>query len=257
MNPHLVFNNNRIEYRWYGDSAPERPVLVFLHEGLGSVAQWRDFPLELSRMTQCRSFAYSRIGYGNSSACALPRKVNFMHVEAIRILPAVLELAGIEKYILIGHSDGGSIGIIHSGYHQPAEQFGLITMAAHVFCEDLTVDSIAGAKKLYENTGLKEKLQKYHGKNTECAFRGWNDVWLNPVFMHFNIEKYLKKVHVPYLALQGTDDQYGTRLQMEVINDQCPVSKTEWIEGCGHAPHISETALTLDLMAYHINDLMT
>lgn len=178
-----------------------------------------------------------------------------MHTHALKVLPKVIKAARIKEYILIGHSDGGSIGIIFSG--SPATQGlkGVVTEAAHVFCEDLSVSSIASAKINYEQGSLKQGLAKYHGNNTDNAFYGWNDVWLNPKFMHWNIEKYLNHIQVPMLALQGKDDQYGTEKQIESIAANVPGAKTLLIDNCRHAPHVEQTDITLEAMASFIQHL--
>lgn len=226
-----------------------RPVLVFLHEGLGCTALWKDFPDALCRETGCSGFIYSRLGYGGSGPGALPWKINFMHTHARYALPRVLEAAGIRDHILIGHSDGGSIGIVYAAGRHKGHLKGLITEAAHVFCEPVTVDSIRAARQAYLEADLKQRLARYHGENTENAFWGWNDVWLNPRFMHWNIEKYLKQIRVPVLALQGRDDQYGTRSQLASIRANVRSCESHLMPNCRHAPHHEQPRKTLDLMA--------
>jgi len=207
----------KLEFTWHGPGPDEAPTLVFLHEGLGCVALWRDFPAKLAAATGCGAFVYSRLGYGKSDPCQLPRPIHFMHTEGLDVLPRVLEAACIKDCILVGHSDGGSIAIVYAGGTLAAPLRGLITAAAHVFCEQLSVDSIERARTQYEHHALRQKLEKYHGENTTCAFRGWNDVWLHPDFMQWNIEEYLPGINVPMLAIQGVDDQYGTAAQIESI----------------------------------------
>ena len=184
-----MVHNQKIEVeRHCGD--PDKPTLVFLHEGLGCLSLWKEVPAQVSRMTGCNAFVFSRLGYGGSDPCPLPRKINFMHREALDFLPAVLKAADIRDHFLIGHSDGGSIGIIYAGSPRAGHLKGLITEAAHVFCEPVTLDAIKQAKHHYLHHDLKKRLERYHGPNTENAFWGWNNAWLHPKFIHWNIQKY-------------------------------------------------------------------
>ncbi|MFN3398696.1 MAG: alpha/beta fold hydrolase, partial [Ferrovibrio sp.] len=178
----------RIEYRWAGSALRDiaLPVLVFLHEGLGCVALWKDFPDQLAQATGLPALVYSRIGYGGSSACALPRPITYMHDEGETGLPDLLTALGIQSHILIGHSDGASIALIYAGKDRDGLK-GVAVMAPHVFCEDISVRSIRAADKAYAEGDLKARLAKYHGDNVDCAFRGWCDSWLNPDFHHWNI----------------------------------------------------------------------
>lgn len=257
MTDYLNVDGHELEVAWHGPGPSEAPTLVFLHEGLGCVALWRDFPAKLAAATGCGAFVYSRLGYGKSDPCDLPRPIRFMHTEGLSVLPRVLAAAGIEACILVGHSDGGSIAIVYAGGTPALPLRGLITEAAHVFCEQLSVDSIADAKKQYEQHDLRARLYKYHGANTRCAFRGWNDVWLHPDFMAWNIEKYLPGIQVPMLALQGRDDPYGTRAQVEAIGRQTgPQTRTRILPDCRHAPHAEQEAATLDAMQSFIQELL-
>jgi len=250
----LIFQ--KIEIQWHGKEKKNRPTLIFLHEGLGCVRMWKDFPENLSRYTECPALVFSRLGYGSSDPCPLPWKINFMHKEALRILPDVIKKAGINTYILIGHSDGGSIGIIFSGSRQAKGLKGLITLAAHVFCEQKSVESIQQAKIHYEHHDLKQRLEKYHGANTDNAFRGWNDVWLAPGFMNWNIEKYLSRIDIPMLAIQGTNDQYGTVKQIESIEHHVKHVKSYLVDDCGHSPHIEKQKIILPIMGRFIHQIV-
>jgi pimeloyl-ACP methyl ester carboxylesterase len=200
-------------------------------------------------MTQCNAFVFSRLGYGLSDPCVLPWKINFMHTQAMKFLPAVLEAAGIRDHIIIGHSDGGSIGIVYAGSPRASQLKGLITEAAHVFCEPITLDAIKEAKHHFLHRDLKNTLKKYHGPNTESAFWGWNNVWLSPGFIHWNIQKYLKQIKVPMLALQGRQDQYGTPAQLAAISSGVKDCETHLIDQCRHAPHLDQKETVLALMA--------
>jgi len=254
---YLCVDRRKLEIAWHGPGPEKATTLVFLHEGLGSVALWRDFPAKLAAATGCGAFVYSRLGYGKSDPCELPRPIRFMHAEGLEVLPRVLAAAGINDCILIGHSDGGSIAIVYAGGTPALPLRGLITAAAHVFCEQLSVDSIEDARKQYEENDLRQKLLKYHGANTRCAFRGWNDVWLNPDFMDWNIEEYLPGIRVPMLAIQGKEDQYGTGAQIQAIQQKTgPATKTLLIPDCRHAPHAEQEQTTLDAMQTFIRKLI-
>lgn len=258
MTEHLVIDQHKLEIAWHGPDPDDAPTLVFLHEGLGCVSLWRDFPAKLSAATGCGAFVYSRLGYGRSDPCELPRPIRFMHTEGLEVLPRVLAAAGIRECILIGHSDGGSIAIVYAGGTPAAPLRGLITAAAHVFCEQLSVDSIQLAKEQYETNDLRRKLFKYHGTNTECAFRGWNDVWLHPDFMNWNIKEYLPGIQVPMLAIQGEDDQYGTGAQLTAIGTLAGGSpETLMLPNCRHTPHVEQEEATLKAMQAFIQILLT
>lgn len=212
-------------------------TLVFLHEGLGSIGQWRDFPLIVSRATGLPALIYDRFGHGKSDPLTGPRKVRYMHDEALTSLPEILDQLRIEKTILIGHSDGGSIALIFAAKH-PEKVSGVITAAAHVFVEDITIQGIRDAVRIFETTNLCERLRPYHGDSTESMFRGWADIWLAPEFRDWNIEEYLPAVSSPVLALQGKNDEYGTPAQVDAIVRQVsgPVEGL-LIPDCGHIPH--------------------
>lgn len=257
MTDYLRVDHHRLEIDWHGPGPDKAPTLVFLHEGLGCVALWRDFPAKLAAATGCGALVYSRLGYGKSDPCELPRPIRFMHTEGLEGLPRVIAAAGIKACILIGHSDGGSIAIVYAGGTPALPLRGVITEAAHVFCEQVSVDSIESAKKQYENHDLRQKLFKYHGANTDCAFRGWNDVWLHPDFMAWNIEEYLPGIKVPMLAIQGEDDQYGTPAQIEAIRlKTSPLTKTVLLADCQHAPHVEQEQATLEIMRRFIQKLI-
>ena len=233
-----------------------RPVLVFLHEGLGSAASWKTVPETLGTQTGCPVFSYSRPGYGKSSGIRLPRKINYLHTEALAILPAVLKAARIDSYILIGHSDGGSISLIHGGGRingrPPKGLFGIITLAAHLFCEAVTIKGLRQTRARYETSDLKARLERIHGSNTDTAFWGWNATWLAPRFRQWNIEKYLKRIIVPVLGIQGIDDPYGSLAQLKAMETGIQDCRTKAIEACGHIPHFDQPDTTLSMMANFI-----
>ena len=242
-------NGDRLEVARYGPSPEKAPTLIFLHEGLGCTEMWRDFPARLARATGCGALVYSRLGYGLSDPCPLPRPVSFMHDEGLQGLPALLDAAGVKQCILIGHSDGGSIAIIYAGGTQASPLRGLITEAAHVFCEEITLGSIRNAREEFQSGDLRSKLEKFHGPNTDCAFWGWNGAWLNPDFINWNIEQYLSGIRVPILSIQGEDDQYGTLAQIEAIAGQAGTgAETLILKNCRHSPHHQQEAQTFKAM---------
>ncbi len=213
------------------------PTLVFLHEGLGSVSQWRDFPARVAEAAECGLLVYSRQGYGRSNPVPLPRPLTYMHDEGKRVLPALFDALGVGDAFLFGHSDGGSIALIAAG-SGVASVRGLVLEAPHVFCEDISVEAIARAKEAYETTELRDKLRRHHGDNVDCAFWGWNGAWLDPDFRHWNIEEFLPGVEVPVLVIQGREDPYGTLAQVDAIAGgvRGPCEQAI-LDGCGHAPH--------------------
>lgn len=251
----LDIDGARLEARWVGPPAGSAPTLVFLHEGLGSVSAWRDFPDRLAERTGCGALVYSRAGYGKSSSTPLPRPVRFMHDEA-EVLARVLEETSIRKAILVGHSDGASIALIYAGSGRASRLLGLVLEAPHVFAEPSGLASIARMTEVYRTTGLRGRLARHHGENTETAFRGWNDVWLRPEFRAWNIEDVLPQIEVPMLILQGEEDEYGTWRQVEAIERQSggPVEGVA-IPDCGHAPHREQPERTLREMADFIGKL--
>ena len=233
--PHLKAAGRSLNYEWIEGEAG-KPVLVFLHEGLGSIRQWREFPAKICAATGCAGVVYDRYGYGQSDVLAEPRRtVRFMHDEALVSLPNLLKGLNIENPVLIGHSDGASIALIHAG--SGAAVRGVVAMAPHVFIEPLCLSSIARASETFERTDLNEKLGRYH-RDARKTFYGWADVWLDPEFKGWDIRgDFLPKVRCPVLAIQGYDDEYGTMEQLEEIKRRvagpCELVK---LERCGHAP---------------------
>jgi pimeloyl-ACP methyl ester carboxylesterase len=228
----------RIEYEWTG-AAPERaPLLVFLHEGLGSVAMWRDFPQRLCDAVGARGLLYSRAGYGRSTPKAPDErwKPDFMHVEAREVLPALLQALDVqERPWLFGHSDGGSIALLHAAAFPGAVQ-GVVVLAPHIFVEDISVSSIRDAREAWRTTDLRQRLARYHD-DPDSAFHGWNDAWLDPAFRDWNIEDALVTIRCPLLAIQGVDDEYGTLEQIRGIARRVPQTQLLELAACGHSPH--------------------
>jgi pimeloyl-ACP methyl ester carboxylesterase len=221
--------------------AGAEPALVFLHEGLGSVALWRDFPAKLAAATGRRALVYSRAGHGFSDIPAQARTPRFMHDEALDVLPELLRVAGIERPVLVGHSDGGSIALVHASAHTVS---GLILLAPHVFVEDLSVTSIEEARTTFETTDLGERMGRYH-RDAERTFRLWNDIWLAPEFRSWNIEDVLADVTAPTLLIQGANDQYGTLAQIEAIEAGVQGRVRRTVLDCRHAPHLEAPDETL------------
>ncbi len=252
--PFVTVHDVRLEYEMIEPAGAGAGTLVLLHEGLGSLAMWRDWPAKLAAATGRRVLVSSRQGYGQSDPCPGPRPVSYMHDEALVVLPALLDALGIERPVLIGHSDGGSIALIHAGGSgRPVR--GVVTMAAHVFVEDLTVASIAQAKVAFETTSLAERLGRYH-RDAAAAFRGWNDIWLNPDFLDWNIESYLRAIACPVLAIQGIDDEYGTRAQLDSITlGVGRRARIMLLDKCRHSPHRDREASVTSAIADFVSAL--
>lgn len=231
----LTVQGVQLECRWAGEGAPERPVIVLLHEGLGSASMWKGFPERLAHCTGSRVFAYSRQGYGQSDPAPGPREPGYMHHEGQTVLGAVLAEAGIERPILFGHSDGASIALLYAAAH-PDAVAGLVLEAPHVFVEPITVRNIAVAKTLFETTDLEQKLARYH-RDPAHAFWGWNAIWLDQRFLEWNIEAELSAIRCPLLLIQGLDDEYGTVAQLDAIAAATGRAEVLLLERCGHAPH--------------------
>lgn len=246
----------RLECAWHGPGPAVAPTLVFLHEGLGSVGLWREFPQKLAARTGLGALVYSRAGYGASDPVVLPRPVTYMHDEALRILPALLQAAGIERHILVGHSDGASIALIHAGGAARSGLLGLILEAPHVFTEEMGLRSIVAAGEAYRAGDLRAKLARWHGANVDNAFLGWHDVWTSPAFRSWNIEEYLPHLRVPALAIQGEGDEYGTLRQIEAIERQAGAGiERQILPGCGHSPHRDQEDEVLRRMADFVRRL--
>lgn len=250
----LLARGHRLEFAWFGSRSAAAPTLVFLHEGLGCVSLWRDFPAKLAQETGWPAFVYSRSGYGGSEPVDVPRPLSYMHEEAL-LLPAVLDAAGIRDAVLIGHSDGGSIALLHAASDEARRVRAVITEAAHVFVEDLSVRSIEQARVAYLQGGLRTRLARHHGENVDCAFWGWNRAWLDPGFRAFDLTRDLPHITAPVLALQGADDPYGTLAQVDAIVQGCPRAHRELISECGHEPHREQEAATLAAMARFLRGL--
>ena len=245
----LTIGTSELEYRMIGPAPDQAPTLVMLHEGLGCAGLWGDFPDRLQAATSAGVFAYSRAGYGASTPGKLPRPLDYMHVEALDVLPKLLDAIGFRRGLLVGHSDGASIAAIYAGAHQDHRVQGIALIAPHFVVEDISVTSIAEIKQAYETSDLKSKLARWH-KDVDNAFYGWNGAWLDPKFRSWDISEYLAYIRVPVAVLQGADDQYGTIRQIEIAREECycPVDVTI-IPGAGHSPHREAPGATLDTIS--------
>jgi pimeloyl-ACP methyl ester carboxylesterase len=224
---------HRLEYQRIA-AAADAPTLVFLHEGLGSISQWRDFPARIVEASGLPALVYARCGHGQSDLLQHAHGVDFMHREALETLPELLRQLGIARPILIGHSDGASIALIYAGAGRPLH--ALVAMAPHVFVEDISIESIVAAKQAFEHTDLPQKLARHH-RDAARTFYGWNDIWLAPAFRSWNIERFLTAIRCPVLAIQGHEDEYGSMAQLDAIARQAsgPVQLLK-LERCGHSP---------------------
>jgi len=243
--------SHRIEYERIEIAGTVRPTLVLLHEGLGSVAMWRDFPRRVAHATNCSAVVYSRHGYGLSDPLTEPRTPRYMHDEALVVLPEILDRLAIDRPILVGHSDGGSIALVHAGSGiRPVA--AVVTMAAHVLVEDISVASIAAAKTAYETTDLRARLARYHA-DVDSAFLGWNRIWLAPEFRDWNIEEYLPRIECPVLAIQGEDDEYGTMEQMHRIGAGVRDVELLALQDCRHSPHKDQPQAAIEAITRFVD----
>jgi pimeloyl-ACP methyl ester carboxylesterase len=250
---YVTVDGKRLETLVYAPPG-NKPTIVMLHEGLGSVSMWKDFPERLARSTCCGVLAYSRYGHGKSERLAEKRAVEFMQHEAQVVLPELLERFEIQAPILLGHSDGGSICIIYAATAARKPR-ALILEAPHVFVEDLSVGSISKIRTVYQTTNLPKKLARYHDHVDE-TFWGWNDIWLDPRFRSWNIEVYLNSITCPVLVIQGKDDEYGTLAQVEAIKARLPGTETLVLPECGHSPHRDQSATTLSTISKFVRSVV-
>jgi pimeloyl-ACP methyl ester carboxylesterase len=250
-----VVDGRRLEAIHIPAIRPELPTIVLLHEGLGSVGHWKDFPRQLAERTEAGLFVYSRYGHGNSERLDSPRPVSYMHHEAQVVLPEILRQSEIETPVLLGHSDGASIAIIYAGTF-PESPAAIVLEAPHVFVENITVESIARAKIVYETTDLAEKLGRYHA-HVDSLFWGWNNIWLDPAFRGWNIESYLDTIRCPVLVLQGAQDEYGTVRQIDAIRARIPSAEWMLLENCKHAPHRDQTEMVLQEIGRFLNKCLS
>ncbi len=249
--PFATAAGRSLAYEWAGEERG-KPTLVFLHEGLGSIRQWRDFPAKVAAATGCRALVYDRYGYGQSDVLEeQKREISFMHEEGLISLPILLKTLDIENPVLIGHSDGASIALIHAGGNHRVR--GVVAMAPHVFIEPVCLSSIRKAAETFETTDLPARLGKYH-RDSRKTFHGWADVWLDENFERWDIrDDFLPNIACPVLAIQGYDDEYGTMAQLDEIarrvKGPCELLK---LQNCGHAPFRDQPETVLEHVAQFI-----
>lgn len=254
---HVEIDGCELEYLWCRETVdPFRRTVVFLHEGLGCVQSWGDFPQLLAASTGLAVLAYSRAGYGGSGSTSTPRTPDWMHHEALVVLPALLEKFEIESYILIGHSDGASIGIIYAGSKRQGHLQGLVLIAPHVFLEQVSLTGIDHARLMYQTADLRDKLVRYHGSQVDGAFWGWNNFWRRPDIRDWNIEDSLDKIDVPTLVIQGVDDEYGSAAQLDSIESRVSAQvERHLLENVGHSPYREQPEFVLNTINRFIGRL--
>lgn len=251
----LVADGKTLEWVTFGPPPGNDPVIVLLHEGLGCLALWRDFPARLAEETGHPVFAYSRAGYGQSDPDTLPRPLDYMTREAVEVLPEVLRTIDAPDYVLLGHSDGATIAAVYAGKIQDDRLRGIVLMAPHFFTEPMGLAEIAEARTAFETTTLRERMAKYH-RDPEATFRGWNDAWLDPGFEAWNVEDALDTLTVPALALQGRQDQYGTLAQIEAVVQRSPMPvDLAVLDDCRHSPQFDQPEMTMQAIAEFLANL--
>jgi pimeloyl-ACP methyl ester carboxylesterase len=252
----LSIGDQRLEYRTIGPKSDAAPTIVMLHEGLGCVGLWGDFPDRLQEATGAGVFVYSRAGYGKSSPVPLPYSLTYMHDEARNVLPRLLNEIGFKRGLLIGHSDGASIATIYAGSHQDYRVGGLVLIAPHFFTEDSSIASIVEARKTYEAGDLRARLSRWHA-DVDNAFKGWNGAWLDPDFRKWDITEQLAYIRVPILIVQGEDDQYGTVKQIEVAEQECycPV-EVALLPNTRHSPQRDAPEATLKVISEFVDRVL-
>lgn len=252
--PFVEADGHSLHYEWYGPGPEAAPTVVMLHEGLGSVSMWKDFPEQVQARTGLGVCVYSRWGYGRSDPYHdYPREVNYMTREAQRGLHEVLRALSIDRPILFGHSDGASIALIYAGSDLAPAPLGIILMAPHVFVEQMTTNSIAQARVAYEMQGLRDRLARHHD-DVDSAFYGWNTIWLLPQFIEdWNIEAYAERVRCPITVIQGADDEYGSAAQYDSIRERSNGrAEIVVLPDCRHSPHRDQPEATLGAVQDHL-----
>lgn len=234
----------RLETAWWGPGPEAAVSIVLLHEGLGCVSLWRDFPARLAARTGAGVFAWSRAGYGRSDPRPLPWPVTYMHEEAAHGVGPVLDAAGVRDCVLLGHSDGASIAAIYAGMRDDARVKGLALLAPHFFVEEECLAGIAAARTRFEEGDLRSKLARHHAQ-VDVAFFGWNDSWRNPAFRNWDIRAEAARISVPLLVIQGLADPYGTAAQAHAAG---PRAQVVLLDDVGHAPHLEVPELVLDVI---------
>lgn len=255
--PFVDAGGHRLEYEWQGPPPGAAPTIVMLHEGLGSVSMWRDFPRQVEEATGLGVLVYSRWGYGKSEPFRdFPRPVHYMNPEAQETLPELLTALGVDRPILLGHSDGASIAIIYAGSRLAPAPLGVILMAPHVFVEHICTVSIAKARVAYEAEGLRERLARHHN-DVDSAFYGWNTIWMRPQFIRdWNIEHFVDSIACPITVIQGEDDEYGTAAQYNSIAEHSGGrAEIVVLPECGHSPQRDQPERTMAAILDHVRAL--
>jgi pimeloyl-ACP methyl ester carboxylesterase len=238
----------RLEFRSWATPDASTTILL-LHEGLGCVGLWLDFPERLAAASGCNVLAFSRGGYGQSDAIDLPRPLDYMTREAQEVLPHVVDATGVDRVILVGHSDGATIAAIHAGSVRDARVKGVVLIAPHFFTEPMGLASISAAKQAYEQGDLRQKLARWH-RHVDCAFRGWSDAWLDPGFICWNVESFLAGIEAPVALIQGDADAYGTLAQVRAVERGVRGRvETHALPGIGHSPHREACEETITIVA--------
>lgn len=250
---HLHLQGRRVEYRDVPASNPDRPPLVLLHEGLGSASMWGRFPEKLAAATGCRVLAASRAGYGHSDPTTHERTPAYHRVEVEGDLPAFLDALELERPVLVGHSDGGTIALLFGATH-PTRARGLVAMAPHEFIEEVTLAGIRETGQLWRSTDLRERLARHHA-DPDRVFREWHDVWLSAPYRDWTMEAELSAITCPVLAIQGLEDQYGSLRQIEVIAERAPQTRLLVLPDCGHSPHRDQEALVLEAIGAFLREI--
>jgi pimeloyl-ACP methyl ester carboxylesterase len=257
MTDFVTIDGVKLECAWFGDASGDAPMLVMLHEGLGSVSLWRDYPVELAKATGTRVFAYSRAGYGKSDPVKLPRPLDFMQREAKEVLPKLLDHIGFRRGILVGHSDGGTIAAAYGGGVQDHRVRGLVLIEPHFFVEEFNLKSIRKIASEYQSTDLRAKLARHHS-DPDNAFLGWSGAWLDPDFGRvLDLQEQLGYIRVPVLIVKGENDPYATMEQVRVAERECycPVEHVV-VRDAAHAPHRERPDVTLAATAGFINRIL-
>lgn len=252
----ISIGGKALEYARLPSAHPREgaPAMVFLHEGLGAISMWRDFPQRVADATGCEAVVYSRAGYGRSDPADAPRQVDYMHREGLEVLPAFIAALGLKSPILFGHSDGGSIALLCAG-GTDLDLTGIIVLAPHVLVEEVTLAGIVLAGQAWTRTDLPQRLARHH-RDAETVFRNWHDIWLSPGFRDWNIEAYLPAIRCPVLALQGEDDEYATIEQIDRIARGAPDVDLVKLADCRHSPHKDQPEAVLEAARAFVERLL-
>lgn len=236
----------QLEYARFRGYNPLEPTFILLHEGLGCVELWHDFPRRLATTTGLDAIAYSRRGYGRSSRLSLPRAPDYLENQGCLELRQVLDALTLKNVILVGHSDGATIALAYAAQSFDPRIRGVVAMAPHVFAEPRCIEAIQATTRRFEQGDLRQRLERYHGSNVDDAFHGWSDTWLSPAFADWDITPLLSGIDVPLLLIQGNDDEYASSKHVELVRHHAQAScQTVWLPQCGHAPHVERQQETL------------